>query len=77
VFAVIEQPTDAVNKGGTHVLVAKGQDFTYLLALEGAVPIQGGMPIVMGGKVVGAIGMSGGAGPQDQQCAEAGLAALK
>jgi uncharacterized protein GlcG (DUF336 family) len=58
-------------------LVAKGQDFTYLLALEGAVPIQGGMPIVVGGKIVGAIGLSGGTGPQDQQCAEAGVAALK
>jgi uncharacterized protein GlcG (DUF336 family) len=50
---------------------------TYLLALEGAVPIQGGVPIVMDGKVAGAIGVSGGSGAQDSQVATAGAAALK
>jgi glc operon protein GlcG len=36
----------------------------------------GGVPIVAGGKIVGAIGVSGAAGHQDAQCAEAGAAAL-
>jgi len=58
-------------------LVAKGSEFTYLLGLEGAVVVQGGIPIVQDGKIVGAIGVSGGTGPQDVQVAEAGLAALK
>jgi uncharacterized protein GlcG (DUF336 family) len=58
-------------------LIAKGFDFQYLQGLEGAMPVQGGIPIVMDGKIVGAIGLSGGTGPQDTQCAEAGLAALK
>ena len=58
-------------------LLAKGSEFTYLLSLEGAVLVQGGIPIVMDGKIVGAIGLSGATGPQDVQCAEAGLAALK
>lgn len=58
-------------------LVAKGFDFIYLMGLEGAMPVQGGLPIVMDGKIVGAIGLSGGTGPQDSQVAEAGLAALK
>ena len=58
-------------------LLAKGDNFTYLLGLEGAMPVQGGLPIVMDGKIVGAIGVSGATGDQDSQCAEAGLAALK
>ena len=58
-------------------LIAKGSDFIYLLGLEGAMPVQGGLPIVIDGKIVGAIGLSGATGPQDTQCAEAGLAALK
>jgi uncharacterized protein GlcG (DUF336 family) len=58
-------------------LVAKGSEFTYLLGLEGAVVVQGGIPIVQDGKIVGAIGVSGGTGPQDQQVAEAGLAGMK
>jgi len=37
----------------------------------------GGLPIVIGGKLIGGIGISGGSGPQDVQVAEAGLAAIK
>lgn len=58
-------------------LIAKGPEFTYLLGLEGAVVVQGGIPIVQDGKIVGAIGVSGGTGAQDVQVGEAGLAALK
>jgi uncharacterized protein GlcG (DUF336 family) len=36
----------------------------------------GGVPLKRGGKVVGAVGVSGGAGKQDQAVAEAGAAAL-
>jgi len=38
--------------------LAAGQ--TFLLGLEGAVVVGGGVPIVMDGKIVGAIGVSGG-----------------
>ena len=58
-------------------LLAKGDNFTYLLGLEGAMPVQGGLPIVVDGKIVGAIGVSGATGDQDSQCAQAGLDALK
>jgi uncharacterized protein GlcG (DUF336 family) len=58
-------------------LLAKGDNYTYLLGLEGATPVQGGLPIVMDGKIVGAIGVSGATGDQDSQCATAGLEALK
>jgi uncharacterized protein GlcG (DUF336 family) len=51
---------------------------TYVLGLEGVIPVGGGVPLVMDGKIVGAIGASGGptSGP-DEQVAQAGAAALK
>jgi uncharacterized protein GlcG (DUF336 family) len=50
---------------------------TYLLALTGAMPIAGGLPIVVGGKVIGAIGISGGSALQDHQVAQAGMGAVQ
>ena len=40
-------------------------------------PTAGGSPIVRGGRVIGGIGCGGGTGEQDQECADAGAAALK
>lgn len=57
-------------------IVAGGGDGLRILGLEGAVPIEGGIPLVIGGKIVGAIGASGGSAPQDGQTAKAGVAAL-
>jgi uncharacterized protein GlcG (DUF336 family) len=37
----------------------------------------GGLPIVVDGEVVGAIGLSSGTADQDKECAEAGIAALQ
>ena len=51
-------------------------DGVRILGLEGAVPVEGGLPIVVDGKIVGAIGVSGGTSAQDGQCANAGVAAL-
>ena len=50
---------------------------TVLLGMPGATPIEGGLPIVVGGKVVGGIGISGLTSPQDGQVAQAGLDSLK
>jgi len=50
---------------------------TYLLRLPGVTPVAGGIPIVTGGKVVGAIGISGASALQDHQAAQAGIDALK
>ena len=50
---------------------------TYLLRLPGATPVAGGLPIIMDGKVVGAIGISGASALQDHQAAQAGVDALK
>jgi uncharacterized protein GlcG (DUF336 family) len=48
-----------------------------LLGMSGATPIEGGIPIVDGGKVTGAIGVSGLTSPQDAQVAQAGLDSMK
>ncbi len=48
-----------------------------VLALHGAKPLEGGVPLIAGGKLVGAIGVSGGTPAQDSQCAQTGAAVLK
>lgn len=46
------------------------------LGLTGATPLQGGIPIVVGGKVVGAIGVSGETPQQDEDLAKVGAAVI-
>jgi uncharacterized protein GlcG (DUF336 family) len=70
--ALFKRPTKSFQD-----LVSKGGDGMRYLGLEGAVPLEGGIPIVMDGKIVGAIGMSGGTSAQDAQCAQIGADALK
>ena len=50
---------------------------TYLLRLTGASPLAGGVPIIVGGKVIGAIGCSGATALQDHQVCVAGAGAVK
>src|SRR5437867_605834 len=52
--------------------VAMGGDGLRFLGLRGAVPAEGGFPIMSDGKIIGAIGASGGVGNQDAQVAKAG-----
>jgi glc operon protein GlcG len=47
------------------------------LALTGATPLQGGVPILVNGKVVGAIGVSGNTPQEDEDIAKAGTAVLE
>lgn len=47
-----------------------------VLALEGAVPVEGGLPLEANGAIVGAIGVSGGTSQEDGQCAAAGAEAM-
>jgi glc operon protein GlcG len=49
---------------------------SVLLKLEGAIPIEGGLPITIEGQVIGAIGVSGGSSSQDGQVAAAGIAVI-
>jgi glc operon protein GlcG len=54
----------------------KGGAGLRYLSLRGFVASEGGELLMQDGKVIGAIGMSGGSGAQDGQCARAGVAGL-
>jgi uncharacterized protein GlcG (DUF336 family) len=50
---------------------------TYVVTLDGVIGSRGGIPLVEGGKIVGAIGCSGGTGSQDEVACKAAAATLK
>jgi glc operon protein GlcG len=58
-------------------LIGKGPFFAYLSTLDDIVASRGGNPLVVDGKVIGAIGVSGGTGAQDDTISQAGVAGLK
>jgi glc operon protein GlcG len=47
-----------------------------VMTLPGAIASPGGVPIFVGGKVIGGVGVSGVTGDQDEQCAKAGLSGM-
>jgi len=51
-------------------------DGLRILGLDGAVPVEGGVPLVIDGLIAGAIGVSGGTSQQDGVCARAAVDAL-
>jgi len=56
----------------------RAQGNVFLLGLEGMIPVGGGVPIVSGGKIIGAIGIAGAPlSPADVEVAKAGADALK
>jgi uncharacterized protein GlcG (DUF336 family) len=57
--------------------LAKGGGALAILTLDRAIASEGGVPIVVGGKVIGALGCSGAASNQDGQACEAGAKALQ
>ena len=70
--ALFKRPTKAFQDA-----LAAGGEGLRILGLEGAVPVDGGVPLEIDGKIAGAIGVSGGTSAQDGQCAQAAVAALK
>jgi uncharacterized protein GlcG (DUF336 family) len=65
--ALFKRPTKAFQDA-----LAGGGAGLRVLALEGAVPVEGGLPLVVEGKIIGAIGVSGASSDQDGLCAKAG-----
>ena len=57
--------------------LAAGGEGWRILSLDGAVAVEGGLPLMSGGKIIGAIGASGGTSQQDGVSATAGAATLK
>ena len=70
--AMFRRPTKAFQDA-----VAQGGVGLRFLGLQGAIPVEGGIPLIEAGKIIGAIGMSGGSSEQDAQCAQAGAALIK
>jgi glc operon protein GlcG len=70
--ALFKRPTKAFQD-----TLAAGGDGLRVLSLKNVVAIEGGIPLVMDGKIVGAIGVSGATSAQDAQCAKAGADVLK
>ena len=70
--ALFKRPTKAFQD-----TLAAGGDGLRILKLQGAMPVEGGVPIVVEGRIVGAIGVSGGTSQQDGVCAAAGAGAFK
>jgi uncharacterized protein GlcG (DUF336 family) len=56
--------------------IAAGGAGMRLLALKDITPIEGGIPVIVDGKIIGAIGVSGALSSQDAQAAKAGADAL-
>ena len=69
--ALFKRPTKALQDA------LEGFDGWRILRVQGAVPVEGGIPLVMDGRIVGAIGVSGATSAQDAQCAKAGADAIK
>jgi glc operon protein GlcG len=55
-------------------MIAGGK--TAFLAVDGIVPLQGGVPVTADGRVIGAVGVSGVTSAQDEQVAMAAVAVL-
>jgi uncharacterized protein GlcG (DUF336 family) len=70
--AIFKRPTkmfqERLGRGGEHLLV---------LRLRDVVPVEGGVPIVLNGELIGALGVSGGSSAEDEVCAAAGASALE
>jgi uncharacterized protein GlcG (DUF336 family) len=69
--AMFKRPTkvfqDSVEKGGIGIRV---------MTLRGAMPVEGGVPLLVDGKIVGGLGVSGGTAEQDGQCCKAATDAM-
>ena len=70
--ALFKRPTKAFQD-----VLALGGVGLRVLGIEGAVPVEGGLPLVVDGAIIGGIGLSGDTSEHDAQCAKAGADALQ
>ena len=59
--ALFKRPTKVMQD-----MLASGGAGLRVLRLRGAIPVEGGLPLISEGKIIGAIGCSGGTGSQDE-----------
>ncbi|HLI63926.1 MAG TPA: heme-binding protein [Terriglobales bacterium] len=70
--ALFKRPTKAFQDS-----VAGGGAGLRVLGMDGAVPLEGGVPLMRDGKIIGAIGVSGDVSENDGLCARAGAEAIQ
>ena len=70
--AIYKRPTKALQDA-----LAAGGAGLRVLRLRDAIPIEGGLPIMSEGKIIGAIGLSGDTSEHDGLCAKAGVDTIK
>ncbi len=70
--ALYKRPTKALQDA-----LAAGGAGLRILRFQGATPVEGGIPLVADGKIIGAIGVSGDTSEHDNQCAGVGAAVVK
>lgn len=78
--AIEKARSAAIYKRSTKAMqdaLAAGGSGLRILRLYEAVPLEGGIPLISGGKIIGAIGVSGDASEHDAICAAAGAATIK
>ncbi len=78
-IAIAKAKSAAIFKRPTKMFqdrLARGGDGLLVLRLKDAMPVEGGTPIIADGKLIGALGISGGSSAEDEVCANAGAAAL-
>jgi uncharacterized protein GlcG (DUF336 family) len=69
---IFKRPTKVMQE-----MLAAGGAGVRVLRLRGAIPVEGGLPLIADGKIIGAIGLSGDSSENDGRCAQAGVDALK
>lgn len=77
--AIAKAKSSAIFKRPTKMFqerLARGGDGLLVLRLKDAIPVEGGLPLIADGKLIGALGVSGGSSAEDEVCAEAGAATL-
>jgi uncharacterized protein GlcG (DUF336 family) len=68
---IYKRPTKAMQDA-----LAAGGNGLRVLRLHDAIPVEGGIPLIIDGKIVGAIGVSGDTSDHDGVCATAGAAVI-
>ena len=75
-IAIGKARTAAAFKRPTKVFDELAKTRPSINSLSNVVLLEGGVPVLVEGQLVGAVGVSGATSPQDAQIAEAGIAAL-
>ncbi len=75
--ALRKAETSAMNRKPSAVAETATLERVTMLALNDRLPLQGGLPVMLNGECIGAVGVSGVLSAQDEAIAEIGLTSLQ